>query len=193
MISLMSASTGELLLPPSHSSFLQGLMFLTGQFSRNSTGFDLWEEVSGSSFFTLQNHYRSLVQGAELANTIGLECSACGQAPQIACFLQTFWNGGYFIANLNVDNGRTGKDASTILGPIAVFDVNATCDSPSLQPCHSRSLANFKVFIDSFRSSTVTPINDGIPVNQGIAVGRYPEDVYFGGNPWLVSLLVRRA
>ncbi|KAI1824008.1 family 15 glycosyl hydrolase [Xylaria intraflava] len=151
----------------------------------NQTGFDLWEEVQGSSFFTTQNQFRALVEGNTLAGALGVECTGCDQAAQIACFLQeAYWNGQYFIANINSNDGRSGKDANTLLGSIAVFDVNAKCDDPSIQPCSSQALSSFKTFVDSFRASGLYPINDGIATSQGVAVGRYPEDVYFNGNPW---------
>ncbi|GAP87391.1 putative glycosyl hydrolase family 15 [Rosellinia necatrix] len=153
----------------------------------NSTGFDLWEEVQGSSFFTTQNQFRALVEGDALATTLGVRCTGCDQAPQVACFLgESYWNGEYFVANINnpSQGGRTGKDANTVLGSIAVFDVGAACDDPSIQPCHSRALSNFKAVVDAFRDPAVYPINDGVPRTEGIAVGRYTEDVYFTGNPW---------
>lgn len=149
----------------------------------NETGFDLWEEVLGSSFFTIQNQHRALVEGAQLASGLGVKCTGCDQQAEILCFLQnSFWNGKYIVSNINVNNGRTGLDGNSILGPIAVFDINAYCDSPTLQPCHSRSLANFKVLIDTFREAYT--INHGIPLGKGVAVGRYTEDTYMGGNPW---------
>jgi glucoamylase len=148
----------------------------------NQTGFDLWEETSGSSFFTLQVQYRSLIEGSTLAKVLGVTCTGCSQAPEILCFLQSFWNGEYLTANINVDNGRTGKDANTILGPIAIFDIEANCDSLTFQPCNSKSLANFKVLVDSFRA--IYTIDEGVAANKAVALGRYPEDVYQGGNPW---------
>ncbi|KAF4806039.1 Glucoamylase P [Colletotrichum siamense] len=150
----------------------------------NSTGFDLWEEVSGSSFFTTQSQYRSLVEGNTLAQSLGVKCAGCELAPDVLCFLQTFWNGEYFTANINTQTQRSGKDANVMLGSIAVFDIAASCDDPSIQPCHSKSLANFKVLIDAFRNATLYPINEGIAKNKGVALGRYTEDVYFDGNPW---------
>ncbi|KAK6206338.1 hypothetical protein LQW54_007790 [Pestalotiopsis sp. IQ-011] len=150
----------------------------------NSTGFDLWEEVSGSSFFTVQNQYRALVEGATLASTLGVNCTGCDQAPEVLCFLQSFWNGDYFIGNINTNTVRNGLDANTILGSIAIFDVNASCDSGAIQPCSSRGLSNFKAFVDSFRNGSLYPINDGVAVDAGIALGRYTEDIYYGGNPW---------
>ncbi|RFU29189.1 hypothetical protein B7463_g7149, partial [Scytalidium lignicola] len=146
------------------------------------TGFDLWEETQGSSFFTIQNQHRALAEGAQLAHDLRVGCTGCDQAPEILCFLQSFWNGEYVVSNINIDNGRTGLDANSILGPIAVFDIDAYCDSPIMQPCHSRSVANFKAVVDVFRQ--IYTINTGIPSNSGVAVGRYPEDVYQGGNPW---------
>ena len=148
----------------------------------NQTGFDLWEEVQGSSFFTIQNQHRALAEGALLAQDLRTTCTGCDQAPEVLCFLQSFWNGEYIVSNINVNNGRSGLDGNSILGPIAVFDIDASCDSPTMQPCHSKSLANFKQLMDAFREAYT--INHGIPLGQGIAVGRYTEDVYKGGNPW---------
>lgn len=156
---------------------------------RNASGFDLWEEVYGSSFFTTQIQYRSLVEGATLAKALGLPCKACGQASNVLCLLQSYWNGKFFTANFIAGDFRGGVDANTVLGPISSFDPKAPCDSPTLQPCHPRVLANFKVFVDTFRHMALYPINEGIPSNTGIALGRYPEDTYFGGNPWYLITL----
>jgi len=148
----------------------------------NQTGFDLWEEVLGSSFFTIQTSHRALAEGTQLARELGVKCTGCDQAPQVLCFLQTFWNGQHIVSNINVDNGRTGLDGNSIIGPISVFDIDAQCDSPTLQPCHSKSLANFKALIDTFRQAYT--INAGIRAGSGVAVGRYAEDTYMGGHPW---------
>jgi glucoamylase len=149
----------------------------------NQTGFDLWEEVQGSSFFTIAAQHRALVEGNSIATQLGKTCGNCvSQAPQLLCFLQSFWSGSYVISNINENNGRTGKDASSILGSIATFDPSAACDDSTFQPCSSRALANHKVVTDSFRS--IYAINTGIAEGSAVAVGRYPEDSYMGGNPW---------
>lgn len=148
----------------------------------NQTGFDLWEEVNGSSFFTVQTSHRALAEGQQLARDLGVKCTGCDQAPQVLCFLGDFWNGKHFVANINTNIGRTGLDGNSLVGPITVFDIDASCDSPTLQPCHSKTLSNFKALMDSFRAAY--SINKDIPAGSGIAVGRYTEDVYYGGNPW---------
>lgn len=71
-------------------------------YTRNQTGYDLWEEVSGSSFFTTASQHRALVQGATLASALGESATSYSAiAPQILCFLQSFWSSssGYIIAN----------------------------------------------------------------------------------------------
>ncbi|KAJ5560424.1 Glucoamylase [Penicillium frequentans] len=154
----------------------------------NDTGFDLWEETDGSSFFTLAVQHRALVQGATLAQKLGKSCAACSsQAPQILCFLQSFWNGKYITANINLDTSRTGIDANTLLGSIHTFDPEAACDDSTFQPCSARALANHKVYVDAFRS--IYKINSGIAEGSPANVGRYPEDVYQGGNPWYLTTL----
>ncbi|KAI1139661.1 carbohydrate-binding module family 20 protein [Hypoxylon sp. FL0543] len=156
----------------------------------NQTGFDLWEEVSGSSFFTIAAQHRSLVEGAALANTLGVSTTAYDAvAPQILCFLQSFWSAsdGYTLANINVNNGRSAKDANALLGSIHSFDPALGCDAATFQPCSDRALATHKVVVDSFRD--LYSINSGISAGSAVAVGRYPEDTYYNGNPWYLNTL----
>ncbi|KAH7136232.1 putative glucoamylase GMY2 [Dactylonectria macrodidyma] len=154
----------------------------------NRTGYDLWEEINGSSFFTLSASHRALVEGAALAKTLGKTCPDCAvSAPRILCFLQSFWVGGYIDSNINVKDGRTGKDANSILSSIHTFDPKAKCTDSTFQPCSARALANHKAVVDSFRS--IYDINSGRPQGQAAAVGRYSEDVYYDGNPWYLTTL----
>ena len=83
--------------------------------------------------------------------------------------------------------GRSGKDANTILGSIHNFDPSAGCDANTFQPCSDRALANHKVVTDSFRS--IYTVNSGIAQGVAVAVGRYPEDSYYNGNPWYLNTL----
>lgn len=154
----------------------------------NQTGYDLWEEVNGSSFFTLSASHRALVEGAALAEELGQSCEGCAEsAPQVLCFVQTFWVGGYIDSNINVNEGRTGKDANSLLSSMHTFDPEAKCTDSTFQPCSSRALANHKAVVDSFRS--IYQINNGIARGRAVAVGRYSEDVYYNGNPWYLTTL----
>lgn len=89
-------------------------------------------------------------------------------------------------ALVNVNNGRNGRDANSLLGSIHTFDATLGCDAATFQPCSDRALSNHKSTVDSFRYYN---LNKGIPEGQAIAIGRYSEDVYYGGNPWYLSTL----
>ncbi|OJD14455.1 hypothetical protein AJ78_05190 [Emergomyces pasteurianus Ep9510] len=153
----------------------------------SSSGFDLWEEVKGMSFFTTAVQHRALVDGGRLARQIGYECPHCeSQAPQILCYMQNYWTGSYINSNTGTDRSdRSGIDANSVLAIIHTFDPEASCDDLTFQPCSAKSLANHKALTDSFRS--IYAVNSGIRAGSGVAVGRYPEDIYFGGNPWYLS------
>ncbi|KAM0226948.1 hypothetical protein ACHAPO_011936 [Fusarium lateritium] len=155
----------------------------------NQTGFDLWEEVRGSSFFTTASQYRALIEGAALAKKLGKSGDTYTTiAPQALCFLQTYWitSGKYVDSNINVNDGRTGKDANSILTSIHNFDPALSCDAATFQPCSDKALANHKAVTDSFRSWN---INKGISQGSAVSVGRYIEDVYYNGNPWYLATL----
>jgi glucoamylase len=67
--------------------------------------------------------HRALVEGSALGKQLGVNTTAAydSQAPNILCFLQTYWNGQYAVANINTQAGfaRTGIDANTVLTSIA--------------------------------------------------------------------------
>ncbi|EFX05149.1 beta-glucosidase [Grosmannia clavigera kw1407] len=152
----------------------------------NNTGYDLWEEVSGSSFFTVSAQHRALVEGSSFAARVESSCTYCdSQAPQILCYLQSFWTGSY--VNANFGYSRSGKDANTLISSIHTFDPRAGCDDSTLQPCSARALANHKVYVDAFRS--IYSINSGLATGKAVATGRYPEDSYYNGNPWFLTTL----
>ncbi|KAF9477190.1 glucoamylase G2 [Pholiota conissans] len=156
----------------------------------NSTGFDLWEEISSSSFFTTAVQHRSLREGAAFATKLAQTSVVSGyttQAANVLCFLQSYWNpsAGYITANTG--GGRSGKDANTALASIHTFDPAAGCDAATFQPCSDKALSSLKVYVDAFR--TIWSINSGVASPNAVATGRYPEDSYYNGNPWYLTTL----
>ncbi|KAK7690218.1 hypothetical protein QCA50_006870 [Cerrena zonata] len=156
----------------------------------NSTGFDLWEEVNSSSFFTTAVQHRALREGSALATAIGqtsVVSNYNAQAANVLCFLQSYWNPSAGYVTANTGGGRSGKDANTVLTSIHTFDPAAGCDALTFQPCSDKALSNLKVYVDAFRS--IYSINSGIASNAAVATGRYPEDSYQGGNPWYLTTI----
>ncbi|KAJ3553980.1 hypothetical protein NM688_g3339 [Phlebia brevispora] len=133
----------------------------------NLTTYDLWEEIYSSSFFTTAVQHRALREGSSLAAKIGQK--RVHSAATIS----------------NTAPGRSGKDANTVLASIHTFDPAAGCDAATFQPCSDKALANLKAYVDSFRP--VYSLNRGKASNAAVATGRYPEDVYYNGNPWYLT------
>ncbi|KAF7422713.1 hypothetical protein PC9H_010869 [Pleurotus ostreatus] len=154
----------------------------------NRTGFDLWEEVSSSSFFTTAVQHRALREGAALARNLNKTEIAqiySAQADNTLCFLQSYWNADIYYVVSNTGGGRSGKDANSILASIHTFDPTAGCDAATFQPCSDKALATLYACIDAFRG--LYQINRGTAYSDAVAVGRYPEDVYMGGHPWYLT------
>lgn len=127
-----------------------------------------------------------MIDGATLAKKLGNSCDHCeSQAPQILCVLQSYWTGEFVMSNFG--SGRSGKDANSILGSIHNFDPSGKCDDSTFQPCSARALANHKAVTDSFRD--LYNVNKGTPKGKAVAVGRYQEDDYMGGNPWYLCTM----
>ncbi|KAF8139186.1 glycoside hydrolase family 15 protein [Mycena galopus ATCC 62051] len=134
----------------------------------NQTGFDLWEEIQSSSFFTTAVQHRALRMGATLAAALGQDGSTyTTQADNVLCFLQSYWNptGGY---------------------------ITRTPDPNTFQPCSDKALSSLKVYADSFRS--IYTLNSGIAANAAdVYMGGNPwylttaavaEQLYDAGTVW---------
>ncbi|KAG6915629.1 hypothetical protein DXG01_010668 [Tephrocybe rancida] len=154
----------------------------------NTSGFDLWEEISSASFFTSAVQHKALRQGVIFAKDLGHASAVTNwvtQADNILCFLQTYWNPIDAHITSNTKGGRSGIDANSALASIHTFDAAAGCDATTFQPCSDKALASLKVYVDSFRK--IYAINNDTAAHSAVATGRYPEDVYYGGNPWYLT------
>lgn len=158
--------------------------------------FDLWEEVSGDHFFTRMVQRASLLQGAALAQKLG-DVGASDwylrEAQKISSSLKAFTQAKsttYIPATLNYAGGMNTKnsniDIAVILGILRGenHDGFVKWTDPKVQN-------TLGTIIDSFKG--LYPINN-MPNVPGVAIGRYPEDVYDGdgfqgGNPWVLTTL----
>lgn len=164
------------------------------------SSFDLWEEVEGDHFYTRMVQRRALVEGASLALTLGDAGAAAwytGQAQEIEKDLLHFWDEkrGYITVTRNrlagVDYKNSLLDTAVILALL-----HGSLGDNFLRFSDYRVQATLEALQRSF--AQIYPINQraGVP---GIAIGRYPEDLYGGsdfenGNPWpLCTLAIAEA
>lgn len=158
----------------------------------NSTGYDLWEEVVDKHFFTALVQHKALVEGAQLARSLGDHESADWydyQQGVLKNFVKAnFWNEttGHLMSMLETPD-RCGLDCALLLGSI-----HGGQDT-LFPPWSSEVLASLEKLVGAFFD--LYPINKQAPpyhpegTVRGPGIGRYPEDVYDGvgvseGHPW---------
>lgn len=147
--------------------------------------FDLWEEVKGTHFYTRMVQRAALIKGAKLARQLGDLAAAnwyLSQASQIDTTLKSHWSDqlGYIQTTLNYQGGLHYKYSN--LDTSVLLAANHT-EIPELSFAHDdpRMMKTFAKLVEVF--ANIYPINHG---EEGYALGRYPEDVYYGGNPWFL-------
>lgn len=171
-------------------------------------GFDLWEEVRGLHFFTSMCQRRALELGAEFARNMAAQSDANGyahQADRLGTFITDNYydhSKGHLVETLD-RSSRSGLDSALFLGSIHALDLFSWTgkydNSTVYAPYSDEVIASLARYIGEMRY--LYPINlDRLHLFEsygfntssiGIAVGRYPEDVYNGvgtsvGNPWFL-------
>ena len=150
--------------------------------------FDLWEEENALHYFTLRVQAAALEEGAhwlEAVDDAGLAASYLDEAREILQLLDTFW-----LEDLGIYRSRLpATDDVSPRADIAV--ILATNHAASRGTRHSfhdgkihRTLARLEA---SFEMEYA--VNHHRLPGRAPALGRYPGDVYQGGNPWYLTTL----
>ena len=158
------------------------------------TSFDVWEEAKAHHFDSETAQRVSLLEGAWLAEQLkddGAPQWYRAQAAQLATAMGRHWDPakGYLVSALDQDAGLQGKDSgldsAVILGAIHRRPIDdsimSAADARAFSVTDKRVLATAQALRDRFKAESAV---NGRPGAPGIAIGRYPEDSYFGGNPW---------
>jgi glucoamylase len=152
------------------------------------TSFDLWEEVRGLHFYTQMVQRRSLIEGAALARQLGDDGAAdwyARQSREMESSISEFWNGNLKVIvptrhrDAGIDYKNSGLDSAVVLGVLHALGTDRF-----FSPSDPRVVATIEAIEKSFQS--LYPINRNKKAD-GIAIGRYPEDRYVGGNPWFLT------
>ena len=172
---------------PAHSVIKQDLEFVAHHWQDLSI--DLWEEVVGHHFFTEASQLVAMKQGAALADQMGDPKAAAfylQQADLIEKALAKHWDAskGYYLSALDFSAGSdhqkpTQLDVSVLLAALFVEEPKGLL---SLMDDHIIKTA--EALEATF--AQIYPINSA-KGELGTSIGRYSEDHYYGGNPWVLS------
>ena len=161
-------------------------------------GFDVWEEVEGLHFFTAMVQLRALAEGAALARAFGDGGAAAWYARQhgqLRALVGRFWDPRRGTLAATLESPRSGLDCAVLLGALhgtADEDEEAAAADAVFPPWSDEVLLSLHAFLRDQHARF--PINAAAasPL-AGIALGRYPEDMYdgvgarpAGARPWFL-------
>lgn len=140
--------------------------------------FDLWEEIEGHHFYTLMIQHHSLIKGLEIALLFGDNTSAHlykETADKIHNFIMSnFYREGKIFSSIGIINQKI-KERYIDLSVLLAFIHTSTP--------YNEELLNTM-------ADTVVAFIDKYTVNKNKSlylVGRYLDDTYYGGNPWILT------
>ncbi len=149
--------------------------------------FCLWEEVKGHHFYTRMAQRTAMYLGAKLADELGDSGAAAWyylQAMELNKELEKHYSArkGYIVSTINrvggLDYKKSNLDTSIILA------VNHSwVPGLSFGPNDPRVKQTAIKLVEAFKLKY--PLNHNSK-KIGVAMGRYPEDTYYGGNPWFL-------
>lgn len=147
----------------------------------NTESCDLWEEIISTDFFWNKvTMVKALLLGSRLANKLGFTNDAITWN-NIAELLKselysTHWNGFYFY-----ESNNRPVDGAVIVALNDGYDELTNFLDPLSYEVASTIYYYNQVFSSEY------PINKYDAKFYGILYGRYPGDVYAGGNPWILT------
>ncbi|MGZ3695817.1 MAG: glycoside hydrolase family 15 protein [Bdellovibrionota bacterium] len=157
--------------------------------------FDLWEEELGDHFYTRMVQRKALLLGAQVAKFFADEGAASWylqQAKAMEKEMDKFWDPkvGYIRATLMHRGGlstkKSGLDVAVLLGAL-----HGGMNDGFYDLRDERVQKTISYLVQTFGGLYSINNRKGVP---GVAIGRYPEDVYGGtdfegGNPWVLATL----
>ena len=142
---------------------------------------DLWEEIVNADFFWNRvTMAKALSIGAKFASRLGYTNDAqtwSNLANRIQqSVYETHWNGYYYY-----ESNNRPVDGAVIIGLNFGYDEDTNFLNPLSYEVASTVYYYNLVFSDEYT------INQKDRDLYGILYGRYPGDVYAGGNPWIIT------
>lgn len=150
--------------------------------------FEPWEEVYGHHFYTKLVQRRALIMGTSLAELLGDFITAKRYAAATEALekeIHRHWDkhSDYLRATLSENRGQRPVKDSELDSQVLLAALHADGVDDFYSVTNDRILATAFRLIQTFRQTY--EINRAeLP---GTVIGRYAEDTYWGGNPWVLT------
>lgn len=148
------------------------------------TSCDLWEELYGHHFYTRMVQRRALYDAMSFASLIDdTPASLKQEADALGREILRHWDDekGFFVTTLNFSHGLDTKK-SNLDASIVIAILHGYTDDGFLGFDDERVLKSVQAVMNGFNFYHINQRR----LPMGPAIGRYPEDHYYGGNPWVL-------
>jgi len=177
---------------PANTIIKKDLEYVAHHWAESS--FDLWEEVRGTHFYTRMAQRRALRDGADLAELMGDGGAAqfyLQQAREIERELNRHYRAEQGLVVETLDTERDIHRESAMDSAVILAALHSGIHDDAFSISSEPILSSLHLMTERFK--TEYAINQR-PEFTGVAIGRYPEDVYSGtqspyGNPWVLSTM----
>jgi glucoamylase len=150
---------------------------------------DLWEEESGYHYYTQLVQAEALLRGATSLEELGQhprgqECRVA--AAEALSRLDHCWSDvdGFYRSRSAADAATAHRDPDIA---VVLAVLHAARDGARHSVLDPRAQATLTALEELFEAEF--PINRGRPAGRGPAMGRYPNDRYYGGGAWYLATL----
>ena len=180
-------------------SFDAGLRALISKLARSDLAFtfahwrepsfDIWEEESGSHYYTLCVSAAALRDGADFLEHAGepaLARTYRTEAQIILRVLDGYWlpEAGHYRSRVLASGQQSTKELDIAVILAAIHALGDGLTHTVRDPRMHATLQRLEALFDS-----AYPINQGRPAERAPAMGRYSGDVYFSGGAYYFSTL----
>jgi glucoamylase len=151
--------------------------------------FDLWEEVLGDHFYTRMVQRRALIMGRDFARSMNDHGAANWYGKQAALIEKSILKfrdqKRNFIKTTRKRVGGLDYKSSNLDVAVILASNHSLGGDIFFGPNDEWVLATAHKLTKSFRK--IYKVNHD--TSKGVGFGRYPEDQYYGGNPWFLTTL----
>lgn len=179
--------------PATHAAIaalLRTVLASTHRHARDAC-FDIWEEEYGRHYYHACVTAAALAAGAEWSAAVEGDAAVAqayrGTAGQLRQELDDFWMPqDAFYRSRFVAGGDPDKtlDSAVLLASVHAGDDGMAGAHTARDPRLHAALARLEAYF-----AQAFPINHVRPAGVGVALGRYPHDIYYSGGAWPICTL----
>lgn len=176
--------------PISHTIIKRDLEYICNNYT--NTCFDLWEEINGHHYYTLMVQKKALQLGAKLAMLMG-DNGAVSYYSYIVANIDSFIKSKFYknnriISSIGITNKQINYREHDMSVLLSFLHTNTEYNAELINTiCDMIEIFRKEYIINNVSNNILmNTLNNTLNITK-LMVGRYPNDEYYNGNPWVLT------